>query len=138
MSDQVVVSEDTVIEIVETVDRDVVIVSEPGGTEVIESLERHVVIVDEKTVDVVEVATQGPPGATGAKGDPGLTSPPFEHEQSVPSATWVIHHGLGRYPAAVLCADTAGTQILGGVHLDSIDQVTVTYTAPVGGKAQVL
>lgn len=56
------------------------------------------------------------------------------HLQSVASDTWVITHGLGKYPS-VFCLDSAGDEIEGSVAFTTINQVTVTFTSATGGEA---
>lgn len=70
---------------------------------------------------------RGPAGPAGGQA--------YVHDQSAPANEWVIAHELGRFPSSVLCVDTGGTVVIGGIHLDSPDQVTVTFTVPIAGKA---
>lgn len=58
----------------------------------------------------------------------------YVHTQATPSTTWVVVHGLGRYPCVTL---TTGTDILlpQGIVYDSLNQLTVSYTAAVSGVA---
>lgn len=83
---------------------------------------------------VVKVIAGGP---KGDKGDPGVASGDafvYVHDQVAASATWTVVHGLAAFPNVSL-VDTGGSVIHGGVHYDSANQVTVTFSQPVSGKA---
>jgi hypothetical protein len=58
----------------------------------------------------------------------------FVYTQSSASAIWVIVHNLNRDPAIVV-ADSAGTLIEGDIHFDSLNQVTITFSAAFAGVA---
>jgi hypothetical protein len=61
----------------------------------------------------------------------------YLHSQDVPSATWVIVHNLGRMPS-VTVLDSASTVVYGNVTHDSVNQVTITFSASFGGKAYLV
>jgi len=67
-------------------------------------------------------------------GDIPATS--YRHEQSIPSATWVIPHNLGFRPN-VSVFDSAGRLVEGDVTHNSPNQVTVTFAAAFGGEASL-
>lgn len=77
------------------------------------------------------VLIEGPQGPSGTPGTGDLS---YTHNQSSPSATWTITHNLGKYPSVTI-VDSAGTQLLGQVVHDSINQVTATFTTAFSGKA---
>ena len=58
----------------------------------------------------------------------------YVHNQSIPSATWVIPHNLLRYPS-VDVVDSAGTQVVGDVQYDSNNQITINFVGAFSGKA---
>ena len=58
----------------------------------------------------------------------------FVFVQGTPSNTWVIAHGLSKYPS-VSVMDSAGTEVEGDVHYDSVNQVTIQFNAAFGGTA---
>jgi hypothetical protein len=60
----------------------------------------------------------------------------YVHDQQVASATWVINHNLGKF-ASIHIVDTAGDEIIGEVRYNSINQMTVTFTSLVSGKAYI-
>lgn len=78
-------------------------------------------------VSVVTVGIKGDPGESGA-------DKTYVHTQAVPSAVWVVSHGLDKYPA-ITVIDSAGTVVHGGVAYDSGNQVTLTFSAAFSGQA---
>lgn len=58
----------------------------------------------------------------------------YIHEQSIPSANWVIPHNLLKYPS-VEVVDSAGTQVVGDVQYDSNNQITINFVGAFSGKA---
>ena len=79
----------------------------------------------------------GPAGPPGPPGSGGGGAAPYEHDQAVPAASWVVVHNLGEFPTAVQVIDSAGTVVLGAIHHDSPNQLTLSFSAPFGGKARV-
>ena len=59
----------------------------------------------------------------------------YEHNQLVPSATWVIVHNLGRLYPEVKVIDSAETQVYGDISFQNTNQLTVTFSAGFAGKA---
>ena len=60
----------------------------------------------------------------------------YVHDQQVASATWVINHNLGKF-ASIHIVDTAGDEIIGEVTYNTINQITVTFSSLVSGKAYI-
>lgn len=58
----------------------------------------------------------------------------YVHDQQVASASWVIVHNMGKKPA-VSIVDTADDEVIGQVSYNSNNQVTLTFSSPVSGKA---
>jgi hypothetical protein len=56
------------------------------------------------------------------------------HDQQVASDTWIVVHNLNKY-AAVNIVDTANDIIMGEVKYNSLNQLTITFTAAISGKA---
>ena len=52
----------------------------------------------------------------------------------VASDTWTIVHNLNKYPS-VSIIDSSGTEVIGEVAYDSVNQVTVTFKGAFKGKA---
>lgn len=58
----------------------------------------------------------------------------YVHDQQVASSTWVVVHNLNKY-AAINIVDTANDIIMGEVKYNSLNQLTITFTADISGKA---
>ena len=58
----------------------------------------------------------------------------FVYEQTEASAEWIIVHNLNKYPA-VSIIDSAGDEVVGNVHYDSTNQVTITFAGAFKGTA---
>ena len=58
----------------------------------------------------------------------------YVHNQSSSSASWVVTHGLGKYPSTTV-VDSAGTVVIGVVDYDSLNQITLRFKASFSGKA---
>lgn len=72
-------------------------------TEVVEIVEETILSVVEEVVTIIEVAAQGPPGASGAAGS-------YAHTQASASNVWNVAHSLGYKPAGHQLWDSAGTE----------------------------
>jgi hypothetical protein len=80
---------------------------------------------------------EGPTGETGAagpQGAPGGLASSFTFVQSLPLATWIIVHNMGTYPS-VTVIDSSGNWVIGGIHYDSVYQVTLTFSGAFSGTA---
>jgi hypothetical protein len=64
----------------------------------------------------------------------GSGSASYTHEQASALATWTITHNLGKHPH-VTTIDTANSLVFGSVQYDSLNQVTISFSVPVSGKA---
>ena len=117
-------------DVVEVGRSDWVVVVAPGIAETIE--------VPSATLDLVEVAEQGPAGPPGADGAVGPPGPPggasYTHNQMVPAADWTITHNLARFPS-VTVIDSAGSTVVGDVEYLSNNAIAVHFTAAFGGTA---
>lgn len=87
------------------------------------------------------VGPPGPPGATGPQGPPGPTGAAgsggdktFPYAQPTASASWLIAHGLGKYPS-VSVVDSAGSQIFGAVNYLDLNTVRIDFSLPFSGSA---
>ena len=61
----------------------------------------------------------------------------YFHSQVAPSATWVINHGLNRRPAVVVI-DSAESVVYGDVEYTTLNTVTIAFSAPFSGSAQLV
>lgn len=74
------------------------------------------------------VGPQGPPGAPGGA--------VLAYRQTVPAATWIIQHDLGRKPPAVLLPDdSAGQPVWTDVTYPDDNTVTIEWPTAVSGWA---
>jgi len=60
----------------------------------------------------------------------------YVHDQQVASSTWVVNHNLSKF-ASVGIVDTAGDEVEGEVRHNSDNQVTITFSSPISGKAYI-
>lgn len=60
----------------------------------------------------------------------------YIHLQSSPSATWVVNHGLGKYPSVTI-VDSAEEEVIGEVIYTNSNTLTVKFTAAFSGKAYI-
>ena len=60
----------------------------------------------------------------------------YVHDQQVASATWTVNHNLGKF-ASVNVVDTAGDEVIASVTYNSINQLTITFTSLLSGKAYI-
>ena len=58
----------------------------------------------------------------------------FVFDQNEALDTWVIVHNLNKYPA-VSVIDSSGSEVIGEVSYDNINQVTITFKGAFKGKA---
>lgn len=58
----------------------------------------------------------------------------YIHDQQSASATWTITHNMGKNPSVTI-VDTANDEVEGSVKHNSINQITITFSAAVSGKA---
>lgn len=84
----------------------------------------------------IEMVEQGPQGLRGPAGPPGSAGG-VSYNQSIPAATWVINHGLNRYPA-VVTRDSTGEVIVGNVTYIDLNNAQVDFSAATGGSAYLV
>ncbi len=58
----------------------------------------------------------------------------FYFVQTTATNTWVIVHNLGKYPS-VTVIDSAGTEVVGDINYDSLNQITITFSGAFKGSA---
>lgn len=58
----------------------------------------------------------------------------YVHIQSEASDEWIIVHNLNKYPS-VSIINSAGDEVIGDVHYDSVNQVTLTFEGSFKGRA---
>ena len=69
----------------------------------------------------------------------GTTKPTYsyEHYQTTPSTTWIIPHGLSRYPIVRIFIGNQEVQPA-SITFDTLEQVTVTFTTAQVGQAKLI
>jgi hypothetical protein len=92
-----------------------------------------VVVKDSPTVEVVS-KTQQPTVDIVITGGIVGTDKNFVYPQSSASDTWEITHNLGKFPS-VSVVDSAGSKVIGEVTYNSINKVTLTFSAAFSGNA---
>lgn len=60
----------------------------------------------------------------------------YVHDQQVASNSWVVPHALNKY-ASVSIVNTANQAIVGDITYNSLNQLTITFTSPISGKAYI-
>jgi hypothetical protein len=58
----------------------------------------------------------------------------YIHDQQVASTTWIVNHNMNKYPS-VNVVDTANDEVTGDVKYNSLNQITISFTAAFSGKA---
>ena len=79
-------------------------------------------------VSVIRTLEQGPRGASG-EGDKA-----YVHTQISASTVWSVMHNLSKYPSVTI-VDSGGNTVIGDVHYESQNALTVTFSAAFGGNA---
>lgn len=64
----------------------------------------------------------------------GTNQTTYTHEQAIPAATWIIAHGLHRYPS-VTVVNSAGDTIIAKPQFIDADNIVVTFAGAFAGKA---
>ena len=76
----------------------------------------------------------------GSAGPPGPAGPPggsyYAHIQTVPAATWIIDHDLGK-KVHVTIFDLVDRVIYADVDHGSLNQTTITFPSPVTGSVVI-
>lgn len=58
----------------------------------------------------------------------------YVHDQQVASISWTVTHNMNKYPS-VNIVDTANDEVTGDVKYNSLNQITISFTAAFSGKA---
>lgn len=97
-------------------------------------------VVDAVRSELLEVSVQGPPGPRGLQGPAGSGSGgtggdlSYIHAQSVPEATWVVTHNLGKFPS-VTVVDSAGSVVIGDITYTDNTALTIYFSSGFAGTA---
>lgn len=98
--------------------------------------ETQAIIEIDETQVVIEDARRGPQGPPGPQGPvgPAGSDTTYVHTQTTPSDTWVIAHGLDKFPA-VDVVDSGSNVVVGEIHYNNTNTVTISFIAAFAGKA---
>lgn len=106
-------------------------VTTKGGTtaQIVERANTVQPVVQQPNVQIARQGLQGRPGRDGADADLH-----YRHVQSVPSATWIVLHNLGKRPS-VSVVDSAGTNIVGNIDYVDDNNCTLNFSSSFSGEA---
>ena len=60
----------------------------------------------------------------------------YVHDQQVASASWVVIHELDKFPS-VSIVNTAKQAVVGDITYNTLNQLTITFTSQISGKAYI-
>lgn len=105
-------------------------------------------LVTEQTVAVLTVEVEGTPitltaqeqvvtlSTMAEQGPAGASAVPIPYQQTAPSASWIIPHGLGRIPL-VQVRNAAGEVVYPDVFADA-RSVSIVFANPATGSATLI
>lgn len=105
----------------------------PGNTNfldfTLEAVNAHGNILEDKFYGIAVY-----PGFVNPNIDPNTGDKNFVYTQAVASAVWNIEHNLDKFPS-VSVVDDDNNQVYGSVTYNTVNDLTITFTAPFAGKA---
>lgn len=105
----------------------------PGNTNfldfTLEAINAHGNILEDKFYGIAVY-----PGFVNPNIDPNTGDKNFVYTQAVASAVWNIQHDLDKFPS-VSIVDDDNNQVYGSVTYNTVNDLTITFTAPFAGKA---
>jgi hypothetical protein len=137
-----IVHQDVSVELVEVPSTEVLV--EQGDGEVLETQAEpqllHATTTEQEvlergTQEVLHSLAEGPQGPPGQDGADGAGDAHYVHDQGVAAATWTIEHSLYTRPAVYAEETSTGSVLEGAVTYDSLNQLTITFSAAVSGRA---
>ena len=94
--------------------------------------------VDRKLLEIEDAGgvpgPAGPPGPSGPPGPPGPGGATYVYNQGTAASTWVITHNLGYHPN-ITVEDSSGNTVEGEITHDSVNQLTLMFSAAFSGIA---
>lgn len=108
------------------------IVEHPEVTNIVVAPTKTNLVVPKPEIKILSVTQQGPAGPPGADGTGGDKT--YVHNQIVANVIWTVTHNLGKFPS-VSVVDSANTVVIGDVQYNSINSLTVVFSAAFGGLA---
>lgn len=88
-----------------------------------------IAIVDSSTNETKKITVSELVANSGASTDKNHV-----HNQISSSSSWVVNHGLNKFPSVTI-VDSAGTTVVGEVVHNSNMQATLVFSAPFSGQA---
>lgn len=76
------------------------------------------------------------PGPPGPQGQAGAAGSGYTHAQSAASASWIVTHNLGIYPA--VSVRVSGEQVIADVTYTSLNAVNIIFASPQTGTARLV
>lgn len=113
---------------------DLVLTKITDETKVIASVEGSFLAVKNVGDSKVEIVTESSPLYVSATSNYVVNDINLTYTQSSASNTWVVNHNLNKY-CSVTVVDDNNDVVIGEVHYDSVNQITLTLTAAFSGKA---
>ena len=98
---------------------------------VIESVNAHGSILEDKFYAVAVY-----PGFVNPDIEPNVGDKNFVFTQAVASASWNVVHNLDKFPS-VSIVDDDNNQVYGSVVYNTVNDLTITFTAPFSGQAYI-
>jgi hypothetical protein len=93
-------------------------------------------VVTGKYAQTVTVSAPGPQGPAGLGAESIPTLVAYVHRQISALQTWTVVHNLDFFPA-VTVYDSGETQCEGDVNHINNKSLTITFSAPISGKAHL-
>ena len=94
-------------------------------TTLVVTTDETTLVVTDTSVEIIEVGIQGPPGKDAVQTF-------YTHNQTTPSALWVVNHNLGHQPV-IGVNSVGGMQMIAEVLHQSPNQVLVYFDSPTMG-----
>lgn len=98
---------------------------------VLESVDAHGSILQDKFYAIAVY-----PGFVNPDIDPSGGDKNFVYTQAVASASWNVVHNLDKFPS-VSIVDDDNNQVYGSVVYNTVNDLTITFTAPFSGQAYI-
>lgn len=89
-----------------------------------------------RQIVVTAPGPQGPGGVDGVQADDLIALVSYRHIQNAPLTEWTVSHNLNFYPS-VTVFNSAGDQVEGNVVHTNETSLTITFSAPLSGKAHL-
>ena len=106
-------------------------IREQNSHTIIEAGEQYTTVTQSNVVETLVTTLVGPPGQDASVNE-------YIHNQAVPSASWVITHGLTSVKPHVTVVDSSKDKVFGNVTYTDDNTVTITFSSAFSGVARLL